>query len=97
MTLDLSVLEDAVGTYSQSQIVGHGKAARAPVDAFDESPCNPRFENDAAQFELLVEDVRARGLCNRWWYDARAIACGSVLVPGDIALPSPPALPRYRT
>lgn len=39
-----------------------GVAAVAPLASFEEDPDNPRFEEDALAFELLVADVRARGL-----------------------------------
>lgn len=57
MALDLSALDqDAVPAAVRET------AARAPLDAFEEDPDNPRFEHDEADFLALVESVRVHGI-----------------------------------
>jgi ParB family chromosome partitioning protein len=59
MSLDLSALDGLqIGKPSK----GSGVAMRAPLDAFDEDPDNPRFETDDQAFEALVADVGERGI-----------------------------------
>lgn len=58
MGLDLSVL-DGEADFMPSRA---GVAPRAVLALFEEDPGNPRFEHDAGEFELLVADVRARGI-----------------------------------
>jgi ParB family chromosome partitioning protein len=58
MALDLSVLDGESGFIS----AGAGCAPRAALALFEEDPGNPRFEADPPEFELLVADVRARGI-----------------------------------
>ncbi len=62
MGLDLSVLDgdnfpNAAGPFARLGVV-----PRAPLSSFEEDPGNPRFEEDATQFELLVADVREIGI-----------------------------------
>jgi ParB family chromosome partitioning protein len=61
MALDLSALDDEpvkmAGNRTMTPL-----AAKAPLDAFEEDPGNPRFEFDDPEFDDFVEDVRARGI-----------------------------------
>jgi ParB family chromosome partitioning protein len=61
MALDLSALDDEpVKKGADPAVVAI--AAKAPPDAFEEDPGNPRFEFDDPEFDDFVEDVRARGI-----------------------------------
>ncbi len=57
MALDLSALDHVPVTTTVRET-----AARAPLDAFEEDPDNPRFEHDEAEFSALVESVRMHGI-----------------------------------
>ncbi|WLI91089.1 ParB/RepB/Spo0J family partition protein [Massilia sp. R2A-15] len=58
MALDLSMLDE----YYAPRGDAGGIAARAPLSLFQEDPDNPRFEDDAEEFQLLVADVLAHGI-----------------------------------
>lgn len=57
MALDLSALDQAPIAPMMQET-----AQRAPLDAFEEDPDNPRFEHDESAFLALVESVRAHGI-----------------------------------
>ncbi|OEZ54875.1 ParB/RepB/Spo0J family partition protein [Duganella sp. HH105] len=56
MALDLSMLDVAPSAATW-------RTPTAPLEAFDEDPCNLRFEEEeAGEFEALVAELRARGM-----------------------------------
>lgn len=57
MTLDLSALDA-----EEFPVQAPGTIGRAALDAFDEDPGNPRFEDDPESFKSLMEDIRRRGI-----------------------------------
>lgn len=60
MALDLSALDDGLEADEQKQT--RDVAPRAPLNAFEEDPNNPRFEFDDPEFEDFVEDIKERGI-----------------------------------
>ena len=59
MAIDLSMLD---GHLPNVPLGPPGAAALAPLSSFEEDPDNPRFEDDPMAFDLLVADMRQRGV-----------------------------------